>query len=251
MNSRLLACAILLVVQSAAALAGGPRHDLLSAILGDHVRGGLVDYAGLAGDRRLEAYLTMLANTEPAGITDEAERLAFWINAYNAFTLELVIEHLPLHSIREIAHDGTGPWDIPFIVIAGTRYTLNQIEHEIIRREFSEPRIHMVLVCAARGCPPLRAEAYGGAALEEQMDDNTRRFMADPAKNRYEAETGTLLLSEIFSWFGEDFVRAYGSVQTFVRPYYRLEEGREFTIRYLPYDWSLNTVAADSGGLSR
>ena len=227
MSSRGLAVVLGLALVAAGARGAGPDHSLFSAILGDHVREGLVDYRALAGDRRLDVYLEELSRTDPGEITDGRERLAFWLNAYNAFTLKLIVTHLPLESIRDISVDGKGPWDIPFVGIAGRRLTLNQIEHEIIRPEFQEPRVHMALVCAAFSCPPLREEAYHGPELEAQLEDNTRRFLADSTKNRYDASTGTLELSEIFSWFGGDFHPRYGSVEKFVRKYLPLGEQRE------------------------
>jgi len=251
MSCRPLDLAWLVLVMASTAVAGGSDHALFSDILSDHVRNGLVDYRALGADRRLDAYLGMLGGTDPASITDDRERLAFWINAYNAFTFRLIILHMPVESIRDISLDGKGAWDIPFIEIAGRRYTLNQIEHEIIRREFREPRIHMALVCAALGCPPLRSEAYRGADLERQLEDNTRRFMVDATKNHYDSSTGTLALSEIFSWFGDDFGETYGSVERFARQFYPVGEGRELTLRFLPYDWSLNARSAEGGGSSR
>jgi len=251
MSCRLLGLPWLVLLTVSAAAAGGSDHVLFSDILSEHVREGLVDYQALGGDERLDAYLDLLGRTDPKSITDDRERLAYWINAYNAFTLRLVIVHMPVESIREISVDGNGPWDIPFIEIAGRLYTLNQIEHEIIRKEFREPRIHMALVCAALGCPPLRSEAYRGSDLEGQLEDNTRRFMADSTKNRYDPSTGTLELSEIFSWFGDDFRRTHGSVERFARQYYPVGEGRELTLRFLPYDWSLNARFADPGGATR
>ena len=144
-----------------------------------------------------------------------------------------------------------GPWDIPVVEIAGTQYTLNEIEHEILRKDFAEPRIHMVLVCAARSCPPLREEAYRGAVLEEQLEDNTRRFMLDTTKNRYDSATGTLWLSEIFSWFAGDFATAYGSVVDFARRYYPIAEDQHVVIRYVPYNWSLNAIEPGPQGEGR
>jgi hypothetical protein len=242
MSSKLAALAFLACV--AAPNVRAADHELFTAVLRDHARAGLVDYAALASDERLTEYLASVAATDPAAIDDERERLAFWINAYNAFTLQLILEEQPRESIREIERDDQGPWDIPFIRIRGKLYTLNQIEHQIIRTEFSEPRIHMALVCAARSCPPLRTEAYRGRTLEEQLEDNTRRFLADSTQNRYDPESATVSLSEIFSWFAEDFVAVYGSVEQFIRRYYPIEPGQELQLKYLPYDWSLNRAVA-------
>jgi len=246
-----VALGVLLLHSAGIVHAFGADQELLSRVLRDRVRGGLVDYASLSRDGRLDDYIESLRTTDPDTLASQKDRMAFWINAYNALTLNLVIEHLPLRSIRDIAQDGMGPWDIPVVEIAGIQLTLNAIENEILRKEFAEPRIHMALVCAARSCPALREEAYTGATLERQLEDNTRRFMRDTTKNRYESSTGTLWLSEIFSWFAGDFAAAYGTMLEFARRYYPIAEGQHVVIRYVPYDWSLNAIEPDPHGKGR
>ena len=125
-----------------------------------------------------------------------------------------------------------------WIRIGGKEYSLNQIENDIIRKEFHEARIHMALVCAARGCPPLRSEAYVGNQLDEQIDDNTNAFLKDQSRNHYDAREKTLYMSEVFKWYGSDFKERFGSVEAFVRS--RLDSLDVQTFKYLPYDWQLN-----------
>lgn len=216
-------------------------HSLLTGVLRDHVVNGAVDYPAIQADRRFPEYLAYLRRVDPSSIKSEAERLAFWINAYNAFTLKLIIDRYPVKSIRDIQEGGKGPWDIVWIDIAEAKYSLNQIEHEVIRRQFNEPRIHMALVCAAKSCPPLRSEAYIKEKLGEQLEDNARRFFNDVSKNRYEKATNTLYLSELLSWYGNDFVKRYGSASNFALKLLGASYSRPPTIEYLPYDWGLNS----------
>jgi Protein of unknown function, DUF547 len=213
-------------------------HGLLTRVLRDHVTKGSVDYMAIKDDQRFSRYLDDISATNPAAIADENDRLAFWINAYNAFTIKLIIDHYPVKSIKDITRGDTGPWDIVWIRIGGKEYSLNQIENNIIRKEFPEARIHMALVCAARGCPPLRSEAYVGKHLDAQLDDNTKVFLGDQARNRYDAKDKTLYISELFKWYKDDFTRQFGSVDEFIRS--RLDSVEIQSFQYLPYDWELN-----------
>jgi hypothetical protein len=171
--------------------------------------------------------------------------MAFLINAYNAYTLQLIIDHHPVKSIKDIGSFFKGPWDQPVVRLFGRTLTLNNLEHDIIRVDYQEPRIHFALVCAARGCPPLRNEAYLADRLEEQLDDQVRRFLATPDKNRVDASRRTVYLSPIFKWYGADFEKQHGSVLAALQPYWPkasasvLAQGG-FKIRYTDYDWSLN-----------
>jgi hypothetical protein len=216
-------------------------HSLLTGVLRDRVADGRVDYSAIRTDKRFPRYLVSLRAAHPFSIKNQDEQLAFWINAYNAFTIQLIIDHYPVKSIREIQESGRGPWDIVWIDIAGSKYSLNQIEHEVIRKKFNEPRIHMALVCAAKSCPPLRAEAYIGGKLGEQLEDNAKKFLSDTTKNRFENKTHTFYLSELFSWYGVDFVKRYGSAASFALKVLGLSLSQPPAIKSLPYDWTLNS----------
>lgn len=241
MNSSHWLCVGFLLAQAAIGSSKGEiSHALWTAVLRDHVRNGAADYAAIRTDGRFDKYLGALQRTDPSLIRTKEDRLAFWINAYNAFTIKLIIDHYPVKSIRDILRDGKGPWDIVWIEIAGANYSLNQIEHEIIRRQFDEPRIHMALVCAARSCPPLRSEAYVGKRLSEQLEDNARRFLNDRGMNRYDKETNTLYLSELFSWYGDDFATKFGSPADFALKTLGVSSPSRPAVKYLSYDWSLN-----------
>jgi hypothetical protein len=220
-------------------------HALFDALLHDRVRDGLVDYAGLKADPRLAEYLAALEKTDPSTLS-RAQRLAYWINVYNAATLKLMADVWPVASIMKI-NDGK-PWDLPVFQPAGfpERLTLNQIEHAIIRKDFVEPRIHFALVCAAISCPPLRSEAYTGERLSAQLSEQTRLFVRDPARNRYDPSAHALCLSPLFQWYAVDFGGATGT-PGFVLKYLGDSDraalkrfSREPELIFGDYDWAPN-----------
>jgi hypothetical protein len=188
------------------AAATGFDHSLFDALLRRHVAHGRVDYDAFARAPAFSRYLDQLAAAEVQRL-DEKDRLAFWINAYNAFTIELIDRHHERESIRNIDKTlgilkGKGPWQEKIVRAGGALYTLDEVEHGIIRKAFHEPRIHFALVCAAVSCPPLRSEAYTGERLEGQLQDQARTFLlSEPAKNRVDAAAGVVYLSPIFGWY--------------------------------------------------
>ncbi|HWP65130.1 MAG TPA: DUF547 domain-containing protein [Candidatus Limnocylindria bacterium] len=213
---------------------------------------GFVDYAGLEkdGQAELRAYLDALESI-CRGHYDtwtREQKLAYWINAYNAYTVRLILDHYPLKSIREIGLLPGAAFRKEFIPSKGVRgktLSLDDIEHEILRKDFSEPRIHFAIVCASKGCPTLRSEAYRAADLERQLDDAARTFVRDSAKNRFDASKRTLYLSSIFKWFREDFERAAKPLPEFVARFADEQTAAglragSVRIEFLDYDWSLN-----------
>jgi len=235
-------------------------HSAFDRVLKRYVDAqGEVDYAALSqdADSVLTPYLQMLAATDPSNL-DREERLAFWINAYNAYTLKLVADHYPVESIRDIK-PGAGP-SIPKVnspfqlevgAVADTVRSLDDIEHGIIRERFDEPRIHFVLVCAAVSCPRLRQEAYTGAALERQLEDQTMTFLRTDGKNDIPAGAGEIGLSRIFKWYGEDFGDSTDDLQRYLASYFdgRVHEklaNAAYDVEYLDYDWSLNDQRTDA-----
>lgn len=222
-------------------------HAQLTQILRQHVREARVNYAALKKDSAgLNRYLDVLAAVSRDDFKNwtEAEQIAFLVNAYNAWTLRLIVDHHPVASIRRIGGWFSGPWDQKIVRLFGTTITLDDLEHKMLRGDYAEPRVHFALVCAAKGCPPLRDEAYTGARLNEQFDDQARRFLGDPAKNRVDAARRTVFLSPVFKWFAGDFERKSGSVLAGVAAYWPPEARAalrdDFKIRYTDYDWSLN-----------
>ena len=221
-------------------------HQRLDRLLRAHVDAdGWVDYRGLQREREeLRRYVDSLADVAIDDLGRD-ERLAMLINAYNAFTLQLILEHYPLDSIKDIpARDR---WDAVRWKIGGNKWSLNQIEHEQIRAEFAEPRIHFALVCAAVGCPPLRNEAYRADRLEDQLAGQTDYVHRHPRWFHFDSNTGVVSLTKLYKWYGDDFVQTRGSVLKAVAVYVpRTHEGtfggKTLRIGWLPYDWSLNDV---------
>lgn len=249
--SILLLCLGLFPAYSGAAV----DHQLFTQVLQDHVADGLVDYAALDDDVRLDQYLGQLSQTDPTKLPTVDERLTLWINAYNAYTLKLVADAYPIESIHDLGTGGRilgwllnrSPWDIRFAEVGGEEYTLNEIEHEILRVEFDEPRIHFAIVCAAISCPPLRAEAYVPERLNEQLDAQTRQFVADRRSNRFDHGRQRAEVSPIFSWFEEDFGDDDSEVLLFLAEVASPKTGEairqapeKWSLDYTHYDWSLN-----------
>jgi hypothetical protein len=231
---------LLLPLLLLAAAGADARHAVLDSLLRDHVHEGRVNYTALRSDARLDRALGELRAVDPAEIRNADARLAYWINVYNAFTLKLIAAHPGVTSIREIGAGGNGPWDSVWIPIAGRRYSLNDIEHDIVRPEFREPLIHFALVCAARSCPPLRSGAWTGERLAEHLQESARRFLTDTSANRYDPAANTLHLSQIFAWFGGDFRERHGSPEAYVLSVLGIRPPSPPAVTYLPYDWSLN-----------
>ncbi len=233
-------------------------HAAWTALLRTHVKlqdargtASRVDYAAFARERAaLGAYLAQLARVTPAEFAalPRADQMAFLINAYNAATIELILTEYPKHaSIQDYGSLLRSAWQKPCVQLLGNTLTLDQIEHERLRgkRGYAEPRVHFALNCASLGCPMLREEAYVGARLEAQLEEQTLRFLADRARNRFDAERGELALSAIFDWYGGDF--AGGELARFLVPYAAALNARPAAlaraeISFSDYDWRLNDV---------
>jgi hypothetical protein len=215
----------------------------LNAVFSAHVREGRVDYAGLKKDSaRLDAWLASAAKVDESDFKGwpRDQRLAFLINLYNAATVRLILEHYPIASIRKIGPiwDPSKAWKLPVVKVFGRVVTLNEVEHQMIRPVYKEPRVHFALVCAAKGCPPLRSEAYEGARLDAQLEDQARTFLAQKAKNHARADEKTAHLSPIFKWYMEDFGGSKQSVVAFVKKWLPVQDN--WGVEWTEYDWSLN-----------
>jgi hypothetical protein len=220
-------------------------HQLWNNLLQKHVESnGLVDYKGFIEDStKLNTYLSLLSSTHPRQTWSENERIAYWINAYNAFTVKLIVDYYPVKSIKEIKKGIpflNSVWDIKFIRIEGETYDLNNIEHSILRKEFSDARIHAAINCASISCPLLRGEAFVAEKLDKQLDDAMHSFINDPIRNRVKA--GEAEISKIFRWFGGDFKKHAGSVRTFINQYANEKVSDKGKIAHLDYNWSLNDI---------
>ena len=227
-------------------------HAPFDALLRAHVSNGAVDYDAFKSDPRFATYLASLDRVRPEALSD-AERLAYWINVYNAFTIHLINSRNERESIRNINKSFgllklKGPWSDPIVRAAGRTLTLDQVEHEIIRKQFNEPRIHFALVCAAIGCPPLRREAYTGAKLEAQLTEQGRMFIREsPDRNRVDVRSRTVYVSPVFSWYKEDFGNSDRGIGAYIAKWYppgperSLLESGGFRLVKTDYDWTLNS----------
>lgn len=256
-RSSILACLMLLSEPLQAAADFDQQHGQYAEVLARVVRGGAVDYAALQRDRKLldsyRAQLAAVAETALAGWTRD-QQLAFWINAYNAGVLATVIDHYPITrgSLIGLAFPANSIWQISGAFkaarheVAGRARSLDDIEHRIVRPRFREPRVHMALVCAARGCPPLRAEPFAGGRLDTQLDDQTRAYLGDREHGfRWDSAAKRLEVSSIFKWFADDFA-AGGGVRGFLAQHAgdpalaAAIRDTSNSLRYLDYDWTLN-----------
>lgn len=225
-----------------------PNPTLYNEILKEHVEEGFVSYHTLErAPSRLDAYLDLLAevNEESFNSWTEPEQITYLINLYNAWTLRLILDHYPIESIRKIGNIFSGPWDQKIVSLFGEKTTLNKIEHDILRENYDEPRVHFALVCAAKGCPPLRAEPYDPERLEEQLEEQGRIFMGDEEKNYIDFEKNIFYLSPIFKWFKKDFLKNSDSLIDYVAPYFPEEtsskiQDQKYKVKFTYYDWSLN-----------
>ena len=207
-------------------------------LLKTFVENGRVDYQGLKADPApLIKHLIWVGQITEAEFNSWADpqQLAFLINLYNASTLQLILDHYPVASIKKIGTLFKGPWDQPAVTLFGKTITLNELEHGVIRKQHNEPRVHMALVCAAKGCPILRNEVYTAEKLDEQLADQSRQYLATSAGLIINRKKGVANISSIFKWYGDDFV----SVPDFIQKYSG-ESIRGMKIRTLKYDWSLN-----------
>ena len=219
-------------------------HQLFSTLLQKYVSPtGRVNYLGLRQDTlTLNQYLKNLSRNPPKANWSTPEKLAYWINAYNAFTLQLVLRHYPVKSIKAIGSKVQIPfvnsvWDITFINIGDNKMTLNEIEHQILRKRFKEPRIHFAIVCASVSCPKLRNEAYTALALNQQLDEQARIFINDPARNQLAPDK--IKISKIFSWFKGDFTHNESLID-YLNRYSRIKINSKAQVNTLDYNWSLN-----------
>lgn len=231
----------------------GQDHQLFTDVLKDYVKNGLVDYKNLRKDDRLPRYLEQLSKTNTEELTRN-EKLAFWINAYNAFTLHIINENYPVGSITDLHTGGRiigyllgkTVWDKEFIEINGDKYNLNKIEHEILRK-MDEPRIHFTIVCASISCPELRNEAFEANKIETQLEEQALKFTNDSSRNQFDLENREAKISEIFNWFEEDFGNSEEEVLMFIADYLPKEitvdinnNISEWDVSYMDYNWGLN-----------
>lgn len=234
-------------------------HSVFHNVLQKYVNEfGYVDYAKLKSNRiELDSYIEALAqvspNSSPSLFPDKNSKLAYWINAYNAFTLRGVIDNYPTKSVRDIHALYGFFWRIKFNA-GGKKMSLRALENEIIRK-FDEPRIHFAIVCASEGCPRLSREAYVAERLDAQLEAQAQKFINEERNVRIDTKTNTLHMSKIFDWFAEDFLvtlpgeKDKKQVTKYLKPYLSysrrqtLEGLKNIKIEYTEYDWRMNDQA--------
>jgi hypothetical protein len=218
-------------------------HALYADLLEKYVQNGTVDYQGFKDEEaKLDQYLKILEETDIKTLSQD-EQFAFYINAYNAWTIKLILTGYPgIKSIKDLGSIFKSPWKKQIARINGDIITLDRIEHDILRSRFKDPRVHFAINCAAKSCPPLRSEPYRTDILDQQLDEMARAFINDSRRNRLEGQT--LYVSSIFKWFSEDFSN---DIVSFFLKYAkgdlkkRLEDNKsKINVKYLDYDWSLN-----------
>ena len=235
-------------------------HADWALVLKAHAKDDGFDYRALKGDRsKLDAYLKSLeaVTAEELGGWTREQQYAFWINAYNAYTVQRVVDNYPIDSIKSIGSLFTTVWDQKFIPMKGLhpegkdeKLTLNDIEHKILRPKFQDARVHAAVNCASKGCPPLATEAFTAEKLDAQLDRQVAAWLADPARNKYDQSKKKIEVSQIFDWFKDDFVRDAGSVQAWIAKYAPEKErewiasAKDLKIAHLDYSWSLNDARA-------
>lgn len=233
----------------------GVSHTAWDKLLHRYVdQRGMVDYTGWkasSADRQgLQTYLQSLSQADPVKPASREAKLAFWINAYNAVTVEGILQEYPTTSIRNHTAKviGYNIWDDLLLVVGDGSYSLNQMEHEILRK-MGEPRIHFAIVCASVGCPPLRNEAYSADRIDEQLTDNAKDFFADPAKFHADPSAREISVSPILKWFADDFGADQAAQMHTIAAYLpdkasqQLARSGQASVRYLDYDWGLNDQA--------
>ncbi len=230
-------------LQSFASTETAVDNGLYGELLKKYVRIGKVDYAGFKTDEaKLDRYLNILEHVEPDKLSPD-EQFAFYVNAYNAWTIKLILSGYPgVASIKDLGSLIKSPWKKKIVRIDGEIISLDHVEHEILRPRYKDPRVHFAINCAAKSCPPLRSEPFSGDILDKQLDDSTRSFIND--QKSYRLEDNALYVSRIFKWFSEDFnddifgfflKYATGDLKKVLDA-----KSDRISVKYLPYDWSLN-----------
>ena len=243
----MLAATLLLLI-SVSTWATAPTaidHSAFDKLLKKHVNEkGQVDYKGFKADEKaFNGYLEMLSKNAPTDKWAKNDQMAYWINAYNAYTIRLILDNYPVKSIKDIGPKKqipfvTTPWAKKFFTIGGEKTSLDNIEHGTLRKKFDDPRIHFALVCASISCPRLRNEAFTAAKLDAQLDDQGSDFLNNPTKNAVSNDKTTL--SKYFDWYKGDWNENGKSVVEWVNKYSKNKITKDTQISFLDYNWNLN-----------
>lgn len=231
---------IILVFSLIIFISAQSQTKTFNSLLQKHVDSkGNVNYKTLKQEEAtLDTYLAYLKNTSPSSAWSKNKQKAFWTNAYNAYTIKLILQNYPLKSITKIKKKGKNAWNIPFVEVGGKTYTLDHIEHKILRGKLFDSRIHVGVNCASGSCPKLHNKAFTESNIDKELEVLMKNFINDPKRNNLEKKS-TIKISEIFNWFKGDFTKK-GSVVDYINKYATNKVDAKAKIQYLPYDWNLN-----------
>ncbi len=220
--------------------------SIFDSILSRYVsEDGLVNYKGLKKDKEINKYIEYLSNTDPRSLPSEKHRMAFWINAYNAFVIKGVLEEYPIKSVLKVSLIPHSFFKRKKFETKHGEITLQVLENEKLREAFREPRVHFAINCASISCPKLLIEEYSAEKLEEQLEAQAVSFINDKSRNYLDKENKVLYLSSIFEWYEGDFVKKGERIADYVAGYLNADDAEfvrnnKIAIKYLDYDWSLN-----------
>ncbi|NVJ88801.1 MAG: DUF547 domain-containing protein [Flavobacteriaceae bacterium] len=215
------------------------QTTIFNSLLQKHVsNNGVVNYEAFKKDeQKLEIFIKYLKNTTPNTSWSINKKRAFWINVYNAYTIQLILDNYPVESIMDIKKNGTSAWKIPFVKVGGKTYTLDQIEHEILRKELFDPRIHVGVNCASISCPKLANKAFTEENIDKELTNLMTAFVNDKTRNKI--TKNSIEISEIFNWFKDDFTKN-GSLVDYLNKYSSTQINSNAKISFLTYNWKLN-----------
>jgi hypothetical protein len=228
------------------------KYSQLNLMLSMYVQNGKVNYKGIKESNILEKAIIEIESIPLKNLKTKSELLSFWINAYNLYTIKAIVDNYPIKSINELHFFknlyigfvfNKTIWDTYKFQLDGKILTLNHIEHEILRKEFKDFRIHSAIVCASQSCPPLRSEAYSDQKINEQLNEQMKIFLSQEKKNFYDQEKDTIHLSKIFDWFEEDFTKELillESLKSFYPETWKDKITSKTKVKYTNYDWNLN-----------
>lgn len=210
------------------------KHQIFAGLLSSYVSNvGIVDYKSLKSkETELDQYLKLLSENVPTNSWSRDQKLAYWINVYNAFTIKVILKNYPLKSIKDLS--GGKIWDSKWIDLAGIKYSLNDIENNIVRPQFKDARIHFALNCGAKSCPPLSNKAFLAGNVQELLEQNAIAFVRNKSMN--EISANKVKISSIFDWYSKDF----GDLTSFLSKYSGVSLSKQVKIEFKEYDWSLN-----------
>lgn len=226
-------------------------HHTLHQVLAKHVTDGVVNYHTLAGDQSFETYLTNLQHLAPQQLPSPNHRLAFWINAYNAFAIQGILDGLSPSTLAGrytyfISQD---------YIVGGEPINLYDLERKILIPSFQEPRIHFAIVCASQSCPKLQSWAYSPENIDQQLTSSAQQFINDSSRNHFDQQQKIAYLSQIFEWFQEDFTNHSGSLLHYIARFVTDQDLAEdlrntpYRIEFLEYNWTLNGLPPNRNSL--